>query len=82
MMFCYNAGDSHGPCKYLGYYQAGGGWSSRSFIWCTFLEEKIFLIPPIPNIHKDETAECIIPLSCPMKRKKKKEEDQLSLFFI
>lgn len=63
---CINCGEANDWCKYGDHFQAGGGWSPRSFIFCTLLKGKVYVEPPQADDHPgNEIKKVLIPVTCP-----------------
>ncbi|MBO8169322.1 MAG: hypothetical protein H0Z35_09095 [Thermoanaerobacteraceae bacterium] len=52
----------------MDHFQAGGGWSPRSFIFCELLGGKVFVEPPVAgsNGHYEDIKKILMPVTCPM----------------
>ena len=70
MKDCHTAGEYGSPCEHQDHFQQGGGWTPRSYVYCTLLKEKIYTEPPVPKIagHTLEPYVLLLPDTCPVKR--------------
>lgn len=62
---CYNCGSYRSSCKYIHFYQQGGGSSSPvfSYISCRKTNRRILFDPLIPN-SQSKIKSMFIPLNC------------------
>lgn len=75
---CCNAEPHGGCCRHMGFWQQGGGWSDRTFIYCDAFDKKVYLDPPIPSDKQvwDKDYYYLIPDDCELLR----PNGQMSIF--
>jgi hypothetical protein len=58
-----------GYCPHADHWQQGGGKTSpdHSYIYCDYLEKKIYVEPPLANLASfKDLKEILIPVGCPV----------------